>query len=91
MKTYIIDKKTFEVYQTTDINGLDKDKYQIIEANSINEANSIRDSYESSTFNEKSIDISDLISIINNTKKSHGSNDINPTNLKFLIKEFLKK
>jgi hypothetical protein len=91
MKKYLIDKKTFDIYGSSDIIDDEPDvKYHLIEAETYKEAKTIRDLYESSFFGKKSIDIDDLISIINNMKTSHGSNDINPTNLKFIIKEFLK-
>lgn len=87
MKKYVVSKKTFEILgHRADDTIKDDDKHFTILATDLNDAKTKRDEMEASSFNMESISIVDLLSIINNMERGHGSCDINPQYLKSLIK-----
>jgi hypothetical protein len=91
MRTFAVDRKNFnllgEIIDKND-NFVDEGLI-IIESVDYKSAKDLLDNLEANTYPEKSIDIKDLLSILNNMEREHGSLNISPENLKFLIKKNL--
>ncbi len=90
---YLVEKQKFEILGKIEkpTEGINTDTYIIIDATSLEEAKEVRDDLEAKSYAQKSIDMKDLLTIINNMKRSHGSADISPEMLKILIKQKLTK
>ena len=87
LSSYVMDKQTFEILGKGSNDSVSDDKHLVIKASSLEEAKEIRDREEAETFPTKNITIEQLLNIVNNMERSHGSATISPRLLKELIKK----
>ncbi len=86
MKNFVINKSTFEIVGEVDNDVKVRSGYNIIKANNIAEASRERTILESVDYND-TINVIDLLTIINSMERIHGSVGIDPQILKERIKK----
>lgn len=95
---YIVQRESFEILgksekPTGDIpfDSKPHGRYFTVTTETLDEAKKIVTTLEATNYAKESIDMVDLLTIINNMKRSHGSADISPAMLKALIKAKLEE
>ncbi len=95
---YIVERKSFEILGRTEKPTSDipfdtkpHGKYFVVTSETLEDAKKIVNALEANDYAKTSINVVDLLTIINNMNRSHGSANISPVMLKLLIKKELEK